>query len=333
MRNNAWNNIISNIYNKESLLWNKKIPIFLSCLLVSFIFWLLIILSKNYTMVVKFKVKYLNLPTEKVLVNKLPNDFLVELNATGFYLLSLKWNQKQDTIFLHTENLKPIIATEYDKDFYILPNSQLKELSTKLSANAKILRIYPDTLFFYFDKKKTKILPVKLNASFSFEKQYEMSGPIVLTPSQIVVKGPESILNKIDFLYTETLHFSNLNKTQRVFASLALNSELDNLEFSVKKIIVNIPVEKYTESTVEVPIEVVTTDNSIGVKTFPERVSITYLVALSQFNKIKPNQFKVEAIYEDNSSSKLKIKITKIPDYVKNPKLEFQKVEYILIKK
>lgn len=334
MRNKSWNTVIANIYNKESFLWNKKISVFVSCLFIAFIFWLVIVLSKNYTTVANFKAKYLNLPTEKVLVNKLPSDFLVELNATGFYLLSLKWNKKEDTIAIHTENLKSLVNTKDDKDFYILPNFQLKELSLRLAANAKVLRVYPDTLFFYFDKKKTKILPVRLNASFSFEKQHEMSGPIILTPAEVVVKGPESILEKIDVLYTEPLQFSNLNKAQRVFAPLALNTELDNLDFSTKKIMVNLPVEKYTESSVEVPINVITANNLIAVKTFPEKVKITYLVALSKFNKIKAEQFIVEANYDEkNVSSKLKLKLHTIPDYIINPKLEFQKVEYIVIKK
>ena len=71
---------------------NKRVVIFLFCLIVSSFFWLMLALSKEYTIEIYFPVQYINLPPDKVIANNLSETIDIELKSNGFNLLFYKLN-------------------------------------------------------------------------------------------------------------------------------------------------------------------------------------------------------------------------------------------------
>ena len=110
---------------------------------------------------------------------------------------------------------------------------------------------------------------------------------------------------------------------------------MNSVEFSTKKVVVKVPVEKFTEGTLELPVEVLNLPEQYVIKTFPEKVKITYLVGLSNYEKVNADQFSLLAYFDkkDANASSLKLKLVKFPEVVRNPKIETDKVEYILRKR
>ena len=70
---------------KEKVRLNRRVATFLACLALSVLFWLLMNLSKEYTIVVSYPAEYVNIPTDKVISNLLPNNIDLEIKARGFF--------------------------------------------------------------------------------------------------------------------------------------------------------------------------------------------------------------------------------------------------------
>jgi hypothetical protein len=302
---------------------------FLYCLIVAFLFWLLIVFSNEYKAPVTFNLRYSNFPKDKMLANKLPYKVDVEVTASGFTFLGFYFNRYQEVLNLDVASIR---KNPNSKEYYLPMYAQAQQFESQLGNKIKISKIYLDTLHFYFDKKVIKVLPVKLNLNYSFEKQFQLNGKVEVKPSKIVVSGPASVMQDITELNTQVLNFPDLSKTISRTSEIIIPEEWNSVEFSTKKVVVKIPVEKFTEGTLELPVEVLNLPQQYVIKTFPETVKIVYLVGLSNFKKINADQFTLLAYYDANETS-LKLKLVKFPDLIRNPKIETDKVEYILRKK
>ncbi len=305
---------------------------FFYCLLIAFLFWLLIVFSNEYKAPVSFNLRYINFPQDKMLANKLPGRVDIEITTSGFTFLGFYFNRLNDTLYLDVSKLR---KNKNEQDYYLPGYSQAQQFEAQLGNQLKISKIDLDTLHFYFDKKVTKVVPVKLNLNYEFEKQFQLSGKIELKPSKIVLSGPASVMNNLIELNTQQLNFTNLNKTISRTADLIIPAELNSIDFSTKKVVVKIPVEKFTEGTLDLPVEVLNVPEQYQLKTFPSRVKITYLVGLSNYQKVSADQFSLLAYYDakDEQASSLKLKLVKFPEIVRQVKIETENVEFILKKK
>ncbi len=302
---------------------------FLYCLGIAFMFWLLIVFSNQYQAPVSFNLRYTHFPPDKMLANKLPAKVDVDISASGFTFLRFYFKRLKDTLTLDVSSLR---KNQNSKEYYLPVYAQSIQFENQLGNEIKIEKIYLDTLHFYFDKKVVKVIPVHLNMSYTFEKQYQLSGKIEVKPSKIVVSGPSSVMDDVIELNTQQLNFFNLKNSIARTAEIIIPDEMNSVEFAVKKVVVKIPVEKFTEGTIELPVEVLNLPEQYTIKTFPEKVKITYLVGLSSYEKVNEDQFSLLAYYNENTAS-LKLKLVKFPDFIRNPKIETAKVEYILRKK
>lgn len=321
---------IRDFLQERSLIVNGKFSVFVICIVVSLLFWLLTVLSNNYTTTLTFQLSYTNLPPDKIIANKLPSSINASVTAKGFLLYSYTLLNRSDTLFISEKNIS---SKNNGKDYFVATNLLIPEFTTQLNNNMKINFLTTDTINFYFDKRAFKVLPVKLNLKYTFEKQYQLSDMMKVSPTKLVISGPSSLLDKLRYIETEKVNIVNLNKSMQVNLPLKIEKEFESLDFSSKIIVVNIPVEKYTEANIEIPISVSNVPENYTIKTFPDKIKVKYTVALSNFEKVSPEMFTAVAEYNANDSTKsnkLKVSLAKTPDYVLNWQIYPQKVEYIL---
>ena len=93
-----------------------------------------------------------------------------------------------------------------------------------------------------------------------------------------------------------------------------------------------IPVKKYTESTIIIPVGNVFNDKKI--KTFPQKVEITYRVSLDNYKKVKSKMFTVVADSIGNGlvEGKLIVKVKNAPDFIEVTRVFPEEVEYIFLR-
>lgn len=328
-------NSFPNIFNKASS--NRKLYVFLFCISLAIFFWLLNALSKNFTTIIVFNVTYTNSPENTIVINELPPKINIKIKGLGFDLLAYKLSLKQPSIVI---DLAQINAN--NKSFNKIENVQmpstyfLSSLTNQLGDNIEIKEIIPSTLNFVFDEKKEKIVKIIPNATIDFEKQFQLFGKIRVKPAVTKIIGPASVIDTIEAVYLEKRSYERLSKT--VSESVEFLSVYTNQKIAFKdnKVVLFIPVEKYTESSVTIRLEALNAPDSLLIKAIPNEVELKFMLPLSKMASLASAKFK--AVIDCNQikeslSHKLKVDLVEYPDYIQVQNLTPSKVEYILKKK
>jgi YbbR domain-containing protein len=108
-----------------------------------------------------------------------------------------------------------------------------------------------------------------------------------------------------------------------------------NLSVYPRTVQVRIPVDEFTEKTVEVPVKLLNNHSFYNVKLFPEKVSITFTTSLRRYAEMDDDFFEASAdlsLWQQRGYTSLPIKLTRQPEYCKIVKIEPQSVDFIIRK-
>ncbi|BAX81546.1 YbbR-like domain-containing protein [Labilibaculum antarcticum] len=321
-------------FNTGKIASNKKLLVYVFFVGIATIFWFLNALGKEYTTTVNYPVRYINLPQNKVLTNKLPEHFALKVNAYGFdllrYKLSSAFLSNPFDVGLYTNNRMENSSLRN----YSLTTSQIVNLFEKdLSSSIKLISILPDTIMFEFSPIVEKKVPIKSMVSISFEQQYMLDEAISLEMDSVVLKGPSSKLDSVYFVETERLVLKDLNKTAKRNVSL---KQIKGIKFSQRKIEITVPVEQFTEEKMNVPVKVSNLPDSLLLRLFPGDVKVSYFVGFKKHDKVSADLFDIRVDYNQTSeegSNKLKIRLLSNPSFVTNVRFHPQEVTYLIEKK
>lgn len=320
-----------NFEQTENSWIRKKILVFIVCIIISTLFWFLVVLSKDYNDVISIPVRYVNVPNGKVIINELPRQVSVELRSFGFNLLKFRIFNPEEELLI---DVSQQIRMKNSNLGYVATNSRLYRFSSQMNTNIQLIRIHPDTLFFIFDDKRMKKIKVIPDIDLSFTDQHDLSGEIRVTPSEVKLTGPSRYMDSVQFLRTEKIALSNLEKPVRQKIQVKIPPTLNGMVSEPSTVEVLIPVDKFTEGSVSVPVTVENAPAGYHVKTYPEQVKIIYLVALSNYEKIKPEQFNLVADLKSatGSSTRIKVQVKNASPFVRNIRIQPEKVEFILVR-
>ena len=288
-------------------------------------------LSKEYTININFPVKYINLPADKVIANHLPEGIDIEIKTNGFNLLMYKMTRDHETVMIDVKDSKPF---QYKNHFYLLTNSRIDKITSQFNNEIKIQKVTPDTIFFNFNKKVTKQVPAKSNISITFDPQYQQTDSVKIEPAFIQISGAEEVLKKINYVETVPKKFKNVTNDLSLNLSIAETPEIKLIELSQSTVKATIHVTKFTEATIEIPVQTENLPDGYTMKVFPDKVFVKYNVSFSDYEKINPVQFKAIVDYKNIEplSNKLKVQLIQFPKEIRSVKLNPEKVEYILRK-
>lgn len=305
--------------------------VFLVCLALAVLFWLLNTFTKDYTTIIDIPVKYVNFPEKKIVLNKLPTSVAVEVSGYGFTLLSQKFTSSADTIIINGDHLK---EKRGDKNHsYLTTKSLLGSVMGQFRSDIHINKFITDTIFFKFDRKITRIVPVIPDIDLGFEKQYLLDGKIELIPAAVKISGPHTIVDTIKAIRTYHLEYSELNQSITTTVGFLLTDFDTELRIEPSKVLVKIPVDKFTEASITIPLHAEHIPDSLSMKFFPDSIRIIYHVALNKYEKVSPELFRAAVDYEEldkNNTGKLKVHLVKYPQFIKQVDYFPEKVEYII---
>jgi hypothetical protein len=132
---------------------NRDVAVFVFFLFLSFILWYLNSLGKEIEAGINFKVKYTNIPKERVISDAVPADLNLFLKGPGYSILKLKFYGKKTPLIID------ISKVSYKRspggknlNYYIITSGLTKSLNVQMRSGCEITSIKPDTLFFTLDK-------------------------------------------------------------------------------------------------------------------------------------------------------------------------------------
>lgn len=272
--------------SNKRLKTNLKFKMFLFFLALTFVFWMLIKLSKSYTTEVVFEVEFVNLPVDKVFQSKTERDIDVTILSSGFSLVNYKFNKRK--LKLNTNNL----AYKSGSTFYYLPNKYLSDLKLQLNDESVIQRISQDTLFVKLGFNKSKRIPIELDADIQFKLGYNFVDQLKIVPDSVDIIGPEEVLDTIFKISTKRVEMVEVSSS--INKKIGLNTfENPNLSLSDLEIEIVAKVDKFTEGSLKLPFEIINVPAHLTITTFPKEVEVLYKVGLTNFSKITKENMKV----------------------------------------
>ncbi len=315
----------------------QKYLVFLFFLAISFVAWFFRSLSDTYIADIKYPVKYTNLPPNRILSQAPPDRLTLRVRSDGYTILSNMLKYKKP--LRYNVNAFSLYSLSFDStSVYTLTYNANDLLTAELnekSKNIQILDINPDTLFFNFSRVKKKKVPLVIRIKPTdnlFQRQFIFNGNPYAVPDTIEVTGPSSIVDTLSKVFTRTLVLSNLSDT--IVKNVNLE-KVNRLEFQTKKVMVVVPVDEFTESEVRIPIHQYNVPDTLTLKTFPNTITVKYLVTLSNFDKVRSELFSASVDFNSINlevDSKMKIALDSLPPYIHNVKLSQRFVEFLIEK-
>lgn len=318
---------IANLFRLERLRNDRRIVVFLICLLIATILWFLNALGKDYTTTMSYSVKYTNPPENLFLSNNPPQKLNIDVNAHGFTLLRHKLSISVSPIILNLTAIRN--ASDSDATtFSVRTETLIKRISDQVSNEITITDIEPEVILLVFDSLATKKVPVTADVSVGFKPQFFLNGNVTLKPDSVELTGPTSILDTIHVLQTRKRNFENLDSEVNTAMNI-LHPE--KTKVIPKKVELKVPVERFTEKKIKIPVQIRNKPEDANLKIFPSEVDVSFLVALSDYESISASDFSVFAVYDSiHSNETLEVMVDKKPGFIQQLRVTPPSVEFLI---
>jgi len=127
----------------------RNVIIFMFFLLLSFIFWYLNSLGKNIETDIRYPVRFINIPKNKIIAEEKPARLNLFFSGPGYSILRLKISANSAPFVIDFSKVpyKPLHDNK-QSDYYIVTSGLIQNFNSQLKSVCKITSVKPDTLFF-----------------------------------------------------------------------------------------------------------------------------------------------------------------------------------------
>lgn len=326
---NKTNNRYSNTFR-----FHQKLITYLFFFIISSVFWLLNTLNNTFTTNIHFPARTIHVNPNRRLVGDIPQKITINSTAHGYTLIKHIINSRKTPVLvsLMLYGNQGITNSSPNYNQYVVTKN-LKDLIQRQFPELEIHYITPDTLYYQLSEIVTQTKPLRHQISLKFEKQHFLKNRIILLPDQISVTGPKSILDTIKSIPLSPVDFSNIQNTFQTQLDLIQYSEIS---YDQKRVLAVIPVGKYTESEIIIPITPENVPKSYSMLTIPGYVTVNMNIPVDDFRKLNKKMFKAVVNFEETDNSinnKVKVHLMKQPNFVWGVTFKPKTVEYLLEKK
>lgn len=306
----------------------KKINVFLVFFLLSFMVWMLVKLSKEYTDTVTLAITYVDIADDKIILETNDTDLDAQIKTTGFKMIMYHLFKKKIQVSL--DDVKK--AREKNK-YYLLSNDAIDAHFYK---ETEIIKVVPDSLYLTLGVNKTKQVPVIPRVNINYKNGYSNIETLQITPKSISITGPENTIDRIKEVYTIERTLTNVSTNIDLNIPIAIENDLkENIILSQNEVKLTVPVEKFTEGRLMIPLQVLNLPEGYSIKLFPKDVEVVYTASISDFNEIKANDFSLVcdfAALENSNASYFIPKLIKKPKEVKSHRVLQEKINFLIKK-
>ncbi len=199
-----------------------------------------------------------------------------------------------------------------------------------LTSSFNVLEISPVIFEFEIDKTVTKKVPIKTNIKINFAENYDLVSDITLTPNEVEISGPASILQNINYAETDSVVFNNVN--EKVVYEVNLKS-INGVKFSINKCKLEFDVQKIVERAFDdLFVEIRNVPPSKELNLFPSKVTVILRGGINRLGKLTNDSIKVYVDYWEavRSEENLIEPVIEIPEFTKLLDVKPKKLEFVI---
>lgn len=305
----------------KKFIQSGKFNVFALFLILAILTSLIAKLTSTYDKDITFKLVVVDQPKNKLIFDKSHDSIVIKLRGFGFNLLKYYLNPPEFKISV--KKLK-----EQNNSFIWNQNDNFKETRLNFDTSVELLTISEDSIFLYYDEFASQTKIIKPNVTINYMPGFINFFSSTLSADSIEVLGPKDILNKIKFIETEELILNNINSD--IVANLKLiKPEFDNITIIEKEVEYKMNVDQYTEEVINVPVNILSNTSSVY-NYYPKEISIKYFISINDYKKTTPLDFRVDCDFNKDKEFLIP-KLTKKPNYIKNPRLSTNQIQLIIL--
>lgn len=304
---------------------NREFLTFFFFLVLSTIFWLMTALNETYEREIGVPAYLVNIPKNVVITSDMEDTVRVTVRDKGFALLA----------YTYGEGIRPInvnfqSAITRQSGYGVVSSQELmKMINQRFSGSSKIVQVKPDRLDFHYNYGLSRQVSVKMAGNVVPGKSFYLARTR-FWPEKVTVYGSKQALDSLRFVKTVPINITNFNDT--VLRTVALET-IKGVKIVPNTVRIGLYPDILTEENIEVPITAVNMPEGKVLRTFPQRVTVNFIVGASMFRSISPEQFAVVVDYNeiiDHPSDKCSIHLRETPQGVRNARLKMTQVDYLI---
>ncbi len=304
---------------------NREFLTFFFFLVLSTIFWLMTALNETYEREIGVPAYLVNIPKNVVVTSDMEDTVRVTVRDKGFALLA----------YTYGEGIRPInvnfqSAITRQSGYGIVSSQELmKMINQRFSGSSKIVQVKPDRLDFHYNYGLSRQVSVKMSGHVVPGKSFYLARTR-FWPEKVTVYGSKQALDSLRFVKTVPINITNFNDT--VLRTVALET-IKGVKIVPNTVRIGLYPDILTEENIEVPITAINMPEGKVLRTFPQRVTVNFIVGASMFRSISPEQFAVVVDYNeiiDHPSDKCSIHLRETPQGVRNARLKMTQVDYLI---
>lgn len=304
---------------------NREFLTFFFFLVLSTIFWLMTALNETYEREIGVPAYLVNIPKNVVVTSDMEDIVRVTVRDKGFALLA----------YTYGEGIRPInvnfqSAITRQSGYGVVSSQELmKMINQRFSGSSKIVQVKPDRLDFHYNYGLSRQVSVKMSGHVVPGKSFYLARTR-FWPEKVTVYGSKQALDSLRFVKTVPINITNFNDT--VLRTVALET-IKGVKIVPNTVRIGLYPDILTEENIEVPITAINMPEGKVLRTFPQRVTVNFIVGASMFRSISPEQFAVVVDYNeiiDHPSDKCSIHLRETPQGVRNARLKMTHVDYLI---
>lgn len=239
--------------------------------------------------------------------NGLPDTVLIEVRDAGARL-----NTYHRELIHLTIDLRPYIHGE--KGTIHVPSDALRRsISDILQGTSRLIGTTPEDITCPYFTEQEKSVPVVFRGSLTPASEYQMVGTPALSHTQVKLFGQDKELNKIDSLFTEEQHLTNLSDTTDVRIALLIPP---HMRASTDSVTLRVVTERFTEKKFIVPIQVNGLPAGQHIRLFPNEVEVSIRVGMTHFAQVQPTDVRAVCTYSPERIDKLDVELRYTNPYI-----------------
>ncbi|MDD4514310.1 CdaR family protein [Massilibacteroides sp.] len=282
-------------------------------------------MNEEYEIEITIPVRYKDIPADVAFTQTPPKEIIVFVKDKGNVLLNYSIGR-----------IIAPIEVEYKKarnknGVLVVSQEEIEShIQKQLFNTTQLHRFSPTSIEIQTSKRKQKKVPIKFNGSVLPNDGYGISGEITIAPTMIDIFSTQNILDSISEIKTEYLEVKNVKKS--ISKSIALET-IPGVTFGQAYVSIAIPIEEFTEKTLEIPVVCVGIPQNYSVRIFPPTVKVNCNIPLSKYKNLNEDNFTIRIKYTDLEqyvSGSIPIRLEQQPDWIQNYSLVPSKVEFII---
>lgn len=304
---------------------NKDLLVFLFFLGLSGIFWLSLTLNETYEHEFVIPVSVVDIPKNAVLTSDEVDTVKMTIRDKGIVLMAYQYGDYLKRLRVPFKNYTR------NNGSGSVPASELQKLLYHhLVSSSKIISSKPEKLEFFYNYGTNKKVPVRWSGRVIPEELYFISR-VDYSPDSVTVYASDEKLDSINMVYTETLNYANFRDTLSITCQLA---KLKGVKMVPDKVKINFYTDVLTEESIDgIPIMGINLPEGKVLRTFPAKVTVSFVTGVSVFRSLRPEDFTVVADYNEikrHPSEKCRLSLKDVPQGISRAHLDVTLVDYLI---